>query len=359
MSGPLDAVWRFLTRRRRNRPARRRYDINDIIEVEDNGVQLRPRHNTNALEETDVPFEVFRLKMIAQPVYHALGRVSDVETADMMIDSLWERYVDPMPGANPGNYAIKADTLDAQIQTAADYADMQWRKLLHNKDKIKGIFDQAQQGALRRLLRANTNGDVDMQIFLDLTNATHARAAQLRRSELVSVAVDWIFSSSMTLGAHGGNTDRDNIRDAIHAVIDQNMDVTDIGTLHFLFAACGRKQALERYTGHGSWYGDLVIGRYLQSYAFERARAMRNLAVANPDFWLDLSLALLSSNIIAHGFADCNGRSCRALYACAMLGNYTQNLALNQRPFIVPDSTWLRNFVDPDFDWVQGIDELV
>ncbi len=94
-----------------------------------------------------------------------------------------------------------------------------------------------------------------------------------------------------------------------------------------------------------------MIGRNPHKFPLEGARRLNNFAVGNPDLWLDIALATLGGLIIAHGFADSNGRSARALYASILLQKYTNPQMLDQRPFIAPDYRWLVDFVQPTRDW--------
>lgn len=308
-------------------------------------------YNTNALDGTTISRDDFQLHVMRQPFSKSLWRASDLETAYDMVDALWEQYVDPMPGARAGKAALTEVNIDAKTVEFQSYVNTQVKKLVVNKEKIQALFAEARAGRLQRQLRTHADGETEAELFLNVTPGNNAAAQARRPNEVCDVAVDWIIRSSATLSRGVTHEERVQLRSAIHKVVNHRMDVLDLETLRFLFAACGKKDMVERYTTYGAFYGDTVIGRYLHKFTLEEARRLNNFAVGNPDLWLDIALATLSGLIIAHGFADSNGRSGRALYASILLQKYTNPQMLDQRPFIAPDYRWLVDFVQPTRDW--------
>ncbi|MEM9781210.1 MAG: hypothetical protein AAF899_01935 [Pseudomonadota bacterium] len=334
---------RLFRRRRRNR--------NSDVMLEIGEPQAVRIFDTTAVNNTTIPFDRFMHHVMRQPFSKSLWRATDLETAREMAESLWERYVDPLPGASPALGALTEANIDAKTAEFKAYIDAQTQKAIANEEKIRALFTDAQRGSLRRHLRANTDDETDTELFLNITPGKTRSARQRRPNELLDIAVDWIIRSSSTLHNTVTQTERLELRGAVERVVVHQMDVFDLETLRFLFTSCGKKEMLERYTLIGAFYGDTVIGRYLHRLTLEQARNVAALTNVNPDFWLDVALATLSGLIIAHGFADSNGRSARALYAAMLLQNWTNGLMLDRRPFIAPDYRWLVNFVQPTRDW--------
>ena len=310
-------------------------------------------YNTNALEGTTVSYEDFHFMLMRRPFMQAFWRATTLETAYEMADLIWERYVDPMPGGAAGIGAINNDNIDARMGEFENYVNAQTRKVLVNKGKIQDLFADAQNRRLHGQLLQNKDAETEAELFLAGTFDRRTGAQAARPGEVLDVAVDWIIRSSATLSGGGGVTqaERLQLRNAIGTVVGQNRNVLDIDTLRFLFAACGKKDMVARYTVGGAFYGDTVIGRYLQQFTLEEARRLANFGHGLTDFWPNIALAVLGGLIIAHGFADSNGRSSRALYAAIMLQKYVAPLRLNQRPFVAPDYRWLVDFVQPTRDW--------
>ncbi|MEL6999969.1 MAG: hypothetical protein AAFP68_17045 [Pseudomonadota bacterium] len=289
-------------------------------------ITRRLRRNGNAPARgarTQRPIAPFLAHLRQTQEYRGMVAAADQATADRFVDNAHAFAL-----AHPVDDHSYAMILEGTGTSISD----ETAKLRRNEARIERYARRAEQDKFRQgLLDANMQTDLTRD-FRDVCDNEF------------DLAATWIAAESSSLCgrdiARINPTERQQIEYAVRAVVRER-DLFLVETLDYLHDNVGDFGAGRRWGGgnsRGQIYGGDGIGRYLQGKVADRARALSNRARRHPHAWYNVAGFQLVANILAHGFADGNGRSVRALYACVLLKH--------GRAFQGPHNDWIVNEVN-------------
>ncbi len=287
-------------------------------------------------------------KAQAWPEFQAFVQATDPLAGREIIDNAFQHMFSPR-----GKATVKKKKSEVRDLTATLVGALlqETQKAVDNKNAIDDLYRRAINAGLRQGLTNPGNTEFPW--------AGHIPTTQ---NDDIETALDWILGRSTTNKAKDADydyfqaTDEEieraeavarqnvvqNLRNALTNVIrNGNMDVTDVNTLHYLHRHSGPTNANRRWFGTAGlaeqFYGGTALGGALHRYVGRKVQNMVVLTHRNRFFWYDIACLQLTGNIIAHGFADGNGRASRAIFACTQIQKGL--------PFVAPLYRWTTNQV--------------
>ncbi|MGD1925402.1 MAG: hypothetical protein ACFB03_14635 [Paracoccaceae bacterium] len=291
-----------------------------------------------------------KLHKIAQgwPEFRAFVQETDALAGREIIDNAFRHMFSPRGKAKVKKKKAEMRELTATLVGALLQETM---KAIDNKNSIDDLYRRAINADLRQGLTNPGNGEFPW--------TGHNPTTQ---NEDIEIALNWILGRSTTNKAKEADYDyfeataeeieraeevaRQNVvqtlRNGLTNVIrNGNMDITDVNTLHYLHRHSGPTNAVRRWFGTAGlaeqFYGGTALGGALHRYVGGKVQNMVALTRFNRFFWYDIACLQLTGNIIAHGFADGNGRASRAIFACTQIQKGL--------PFVAPLYRWTTNQV--------------
>ncbi len=269
------------------------------------------------------------------------------------MDALCQNVFDGLFGRQ-----IAQGSFDSCIQKISDVLPLEYRKVELNRGRIFQLYRQAAGGYLSsEILREH---DIEKHQPL-------ARPDGIRYSQIEEVSA-WVFGQSSTNQATGAaNFWEKNkkkiakaqkraiaqrklaLTQAMWQVVSCGRSVTSLHTLEYLHSNVGVINGRIRAASGGSmyrFYGGTAIGRYLQGVVSDLATNLFSKASRYNVLWYDVAALMMVGYIISHGFADGNGRACRAVFGCTLVQK-----RLN---FYAPSAAWLNKNIASQFKEEYG-----
>lgn len=249
-----------------------------------------------------------------------------------------------------GRQSIEATKSDVQeqVRRLIRLLNAETQKAITNKVDIQSLYLQAMRGELRRGLLTRGNSDypcVDTQI---IAQSEHIEAAvnwvlsrsSTNRREMHAIDLDASLGEQSAARAKVAKRAETGIVAAIKNVVTKpKHDVLDLNTLHYLHRSTSNLNTDQRRMATNGlvteFYGGTALGAALQRHVALKVWQASRLTRHNRFFWYDIAVLQLAGYIIAHGFADGNGRASRLIFACTQIQN---GLC-----FIPPHDDWAQN----------------
>ncbi len=240
---------------------------------------------------------------------------------------------------------IQQGDFDIRIQKIRDVLPLEHRKVELNRGRIHQLYRQAACGNLSSEILRERGIEKHQQL---------SRPKSIRYSQIEEASA-WVFDQSTTNQGVGAvdffaknkkkiaraqkraiSEKKLALTQAMWHVASTQKLVTSLDTLEYLHNHVGILNGQTRVAAGGSmyrFYGGTAIGRYLQGVVSDLASKLYSKASRYNVLWYDVAAMMMVGYIISHGFADGNGRACRAIFGCTLVQK-----RLN---FYAPSLDWL------------------
>ena len=270
--------------------------------------------------------------------YRNLEKATDQESADITVMSVLN-FIIQSDHSLQGNYASINRSHDFLTSMIPGFLTTELEKVQASILHLNGL-----------LMSAYANMAAELRTTPGLQMPPNQYGAAANDSDSLKAA-KWICNASGTVGANPDQQTISKIQDTIEKVLRLEMDVRDPRALDYIHKAIvepetnlsrafRRPHRATNYPGSGG-------GNYLKNFVGRQARQIREFIAMPPTDPLpdparvrpgkmrnfifvpelsrrfnnygNIACYLFGAHIRAHSFADGNGRTVRALYACAMI----------------------------------------